>query len=53
MRDPAPVYPHSLVRSDANRHPALAALRAYFAANPQPPVGPPTWVPSWAREPAG
>jgi DNA-binding transcriptional LysR family regulator len=49
VRNPTPVYPHSLVWSDANPHPALAALRAYLESNPGPRLEPPTWVPSWAR----
>lgn len=53
VRDPAPVYPHSLVWSSANRHPGLTALREYIGSNPQPPLGHPTWVPSWTREAGG
>jgi hypothetical protein len=30
LRDPTPVYPHSLIRRADNRHPALAALGSHF-----------------------
>jgi hypothetical protein len=30
VRDPAPVYPHSLIWRGDNAHPALAALRAHL-----------------------
>ncbi len=32
VRDPVPVYPHSLVWRADNPHPALAALRGYLTA---------------------
>ena len=32
MRDPTPVYPHSLIWRRDNPHPALATLRRYLAA---------------------
>ena len=32
VRDPAPVYPHSLIWRRDNRHPALAALREHLGA---------------------
>jgi DNA-binding transcriptional LysR family regulator len=49
MRDPVPVYPHSLIWRADNRHPVLAALRSYLrAAQPsQPAAG--TWRPRWAQ----
>lgn len=49
VHDPTPVYPHSLVWSTANPHPALTALRDYVESNPSPRLEPLTWVPSWAR----
>jgi DNA-binding transcriptional LysR family regulator len=46
VRDPTPVYPHSLVWRDDNPHPALASLRSYLAAQPAPGrLG--TWTPLW------
>jgi DNA-binding transcriptional LysR family regulator len=48
VRNPAPVYPHSLVWRTDNPHPALAALRRYLAGlRPAPPRGG-TWLPGWA-----
>jgi hypothetical protein len=47
LRDPTPVYPHSLVWRDDNPHPALASLRSYLAARPAP-GRPGTWTPPWA-----
>jgi hypothetical protein len=41
VRDPAPVYPHSLVWRAANPHPGLAALRAHLGTA-QPAPG--TWT---------
>jgi DNA-binding transcriptional LysR family regulator len=45
VRDPTPVYPHSLVRRRDNRHPALAALRTYLGSA-RSDAG--TWAPAWA-----
>jgi DNA-binding transcriptional LysR family regulator len=40
LRDPAPVYPVSLIWRTGNPHPALTRLRAYVAAHPpEPPPG--------------
>jgi DNA-binding transcriptional LysR family regulator len=53
LRDPAPVYPHSLIWRTDNPHPALTALRSYLAGlRPGQPSGG-TWVPGWAQHPAG
>ncbi|MET0235022.1 MAG: LysR family transcriptional regulator [Kibdelosporangium sp.] len=46
VRDPAPVYPHSLIWRGDNPHPALAALRDHLGTA-QPRLG--TWQPAWAR----
>jgi DNA-binding transcriptional LysR family regulator len=49
LRNPTPVYPHSLVHHRDNRHPALAALRDHLrtTARPDhPDAG--TWTPAWA-----
>ena len=37
MRDPVPVYPHSLVWHGDNPHPALAALRKHLGSLPSQP----------------
>ncbi|MET1076048.1 MAG: LysR family transcriptional regulator [Umezawaea sp.] len=51
LRDPIPVYPHSLVWRDDNPHPALAALRAHLGTAP---AAEGTWTPEWAvLKPAG
>jgi DNA-binding transcriptional LysR family regulator len=51
LRDPAPVYPHSLIWRADNPHPALAALRNHLRDHlaSAPPVAAGTWVPAWAR----
>jgi DNA-binding transcriptional LysR family regulator len=46
LRDPAPVYPHSLIWRSDNPHPALTALRDHFDS--ATPTSPGTWVPAWA-----
>ncbi|MQY08867.1 LysR family transcriptional regulator [Actinomadura macrotermitis] len=47
VRDPVPVYPHSLVWQRDNPHPALAALRDHLDSAQPRPSG--TWTPAWAR----
>ncbi|MFF4559789.1 LysR family transcriptional regulator [Streptomyces sp. NPDC001435] len=49
VRDPTPVYPHSLLWESANAHPALAALRAHLAAARPARAGARTWTPTWAE----
>lgn len=49
VRDPAPVYPMSLIWRDDNPHPALAALRDHLLAVRSDHGGEEVWVPSWAR----
>ncbi|RDG34234.1 LysR family transcriptional regulator [Streptomyces corynorhini] len=48
LRDPTPVYPHSLIWRTDNPHPALAVLRRHLtSAYPgRPDTG--TWAPAWA-----
>ena len=46
VRDPAPVYPHSLIWRRDNPHPALAALRDHLVSTR--PARTCTWMPSWA-----
>ncbi len=52
VRNPTPVYPHSLVRHRDNRHPALAALRDHLGAATTPDqadrADAETWTPAWA-----
>ncbi|MFI8930924.1 LysR family transcriptional regulator [Streptomyces sp. NPDC053474] len=49
LRDPTPVYPHSLLWRADNPHPALATLRDHLVS--ARPAGPDTgvWKPEWAR----
>jgi DNA-binding transcriptional LysR family regulator len=51
LRDPVPVYPHSLIWRADNPHPGLTALRSYLAARrPRPRDGDTdTWTPRWAQ----
>ncbi|GAA2094750.1 LysR family transcriptional regulator [Streptomyces albiaxialis] len=49
VRDPVPVYPHSLIWRADNPHPALAALRAHLDAAYAEHDGAGTWTPHWAR----
>lgn len=57
VRDPVPVYPHSLLWHRDNPHPGLARLRDHLAA--APPGGGAagdagaTWTPAWATGLAG
>ena len=46
LRDPTPVYPHSLIWLRDNPHPSLTALRRYFGT---PRRRPDSWLPKWAR----
>jgi len=46
LRDPAPVYPHSLIWRRDNPHPVLAALRDHLVSTRPARTG--TWMPSWA-----
>jgi hypothetical protein len=50
VRDPTPVYPHSLIWRHDNPHPALTTLRAYLAATRPAPRDNGTWTPGWARD---
>ncbi|QDQ15785.1 hypothetical protein FH965_38865 [Streptomyces spectabilis] len=49
LRDPTPIYPHSLLWRADNPHPALATLRDHLvSARPdEPDTG--IWKPQWAR----
>jgi DNA-binding transcriptional LysR family regulator len=49
LRDPLPVYPHSLIWRAGNTHPALRALRGHLA-NTRPDRGDAgVWTPEWAH----
>ncbi|MFL4909141.1 LysR family transcriptional regulator [Streptomyces sp. MMS24-I2-30] len=48
LRDPTPVYPHSLVWHHDNPHPALATLRDHFRSGRSGHAGAGTWTPAWA-----
>jgi DNA-binding transcriptional LysR family regulator len=48
VRDPTPVYPHSLVWRGDNPHPALAVLRGYLGSAPRRHSYR-AWTPAWAR----
>ncbi|MFF4361388.1 LysR family transcriptional regulator [Streptomyces sp. NPDC001604] len=46
VRDPTPVYPHSLIWRADNPHPALASLRAHLGTARRDTD---TWTPKWAQ----
>jgi DNA-binding transcriptional LysR family regulator len=52
IRDPAPVYPMSLVWREDNSHPALGLLRDHLDAGRTQAPGATHWVPTWAASPA-
>ncbi|MFI6008735.1 LysR family transcriptional regulator [Streptomyces sp. NPDC051243] len=49
LRDPTPVYPHSLLWRADNPHPTLAALRAHLVASRTERRETEMWTPGWAR----
>ena len=49
VRDPTPVYPHSLVWCSDNSHPALGTLRDYLASARPSRRDASTWAPAWAQ----
>ncbi|MFI8434560.1 LysR family transcriptional regulator [Streptomyces sp. NPDC079020] len=49
LRDPTPVYPHSLLWRADNQHPALTALRAHLVATRLARPDGEIWTPAWAR----
>jgi DNA-binding transcriptional LysR family regulator len=57
VRDPAPVYPISLIWRADNRHPALTKLRRYLSSRlssrRQRTTGSEVWLPRWVTQPAG
>ncbi|GAA2307175.1 LysR family transcriptional regulator [Streptomyces caniferus] len=48
LRDPTPVYPHSLLWHRDNPHPTLAALRDHLRAGRVRRADAETWTPAWA-----
>jgi DNA-binding transcriptional LysR family regulator len=53
VRDPTPIYPHSLIWRSGNRHPALRALRNHLGPGQRDPRRSGAWTPAWARGPGG
>ncbi|QNP75252.1 LysR family transcriptional regulator [Streptomyces roseirectus] len=49
IRDPAPVYPLSLIWRADNPHPALTELRAHLLSRRTSPPGTDVWTPRWSR----
>ena len=47
VRDPAPVYPMSLIWRDDNPHPALGTLRAHLRSRRGTTSGGRMWMPAW------
>jgi DNA-binding transcriptional LysR family regulator len=52
IRDPTPVYPHSLIWRSDNPHPALTTLRRYLTSMPPSRPAAQTWTPAWAQRSA-
>ena len=52
VRDPTPVYPHSLIWRSDNPHPALTTLRNYLGSTPPNHPDADTWTPKWAQRSA-
>jgi DNA-binding transcriptional LysR family regulator len=52
VRDPMPVYPHSLIWRRDNPHPALTALRAHLDSTRPDRRDGDTWSPAWDCRPA-
>lgn len=53
LRDPAPVYPMSLIWRRDNRHPALVKLRDYLDARRADPTdAAAVWLPRWGQRPS-
>ena len=52
LRDPEPVYPHSLVWRGGNPHPALSAFRDWLRAAAPGRRSAGAWTPKWAWHPA-
>ena len=48
LRDPTPVYPHSLIWRGDNPHPSLTGLRTYLGAARSEHGDAGSWTPGWA-----
>lgn len=51
VRDPAPVYPMSLIWRDDNPHPALRDLRGYLDSRRTGAPDGEVWIPTWDSDP--
>lgn len=49
LRDPTPVYPHSLIWRGDNPHPALTTLRRHLGSAQPDHRDAETWTPKWAQ----
>jgi DNA-binding transcriptional LysR family regulator len=49
VRDPAPVYPMSLIWRDDNRHPALTTLRDHLDSRRTQTPDIEVWIPTWGQ----
>ncbi len=49
LRDPVPVYPHSLIWRAGNAHPALRALRRHLARTQPDRGNADVWTPEWVH----
>jgi len=52
IRDPAPIYPMSLIWHEDNSHPALIELRAYLQSRRTDLSGTEVWMPTWGQRAA-
>ncbi len=50
LRDPTPVYPHSLIWHSGNPHPALSTLRDHLGCTRPGHRDAGTWTPAWAHQ---
>jgi DNA-binding transcriptional LysR family regulator len=48
LRNPTPLYPHSLIWHRDNPHPGLTALRDHLGSTRPDPSDTGTWTPAWA-----
>jgi DNA-binding transcriptional LysR family regulator len=52
LRDPAPIYPMSLIWCNDNPHPALSQLRAHLSSRRVDTPDEKVWLPTWTQPPA-
>ncbi|MEV8515470.1 hypothetical protein AB0367_24720, partial [Dactylosporangium sp. NPDC051484] len=48
VRDPAPIYPMSLIWREDNPHPGLRELRDHLSSRRVDTPGEKVWMPNWA-----